>query len=785
MKFAELFLSIFRKRLLFITIVAVVVVLAAVLSWRFYSNRKIVVGDKSEETAIPLSIIVPDGAYNVRKSFVVKRVPRETLSPTIASAFVGDLYEVSALDGVDEFAIRPLRIVYRLPKDLYLGADYANVRLAYVPDPSQPVYRVFGGAVMGVDERGPYLEVQAFHTSMIGLIADVPEKQKLGLQLLVERSRSTEPVLLLIPDVDRGFLGFVNHSQVSANFWVELFPTRTIMYYEYPISGTRSVSYMSSFRSFAGRNTSSYLLFEAERLATELMRLKNFDFDIVAHGIGAIIARLAVEMHPEIKNVRSLVLVSPPNRGTNVVNPLYYGALLYKKDSQVVASNFGLDRFVVDAMKSHVLYYLESLGPIYKEILTDSELLKKLSGTIRKDVRYLVAAGSSPPASINVEGSQLEIFYPELVAGKGDGVVSHDSAFLEGIQRIVLKGSFFDCYLDPAFHEALKKFLSETRVEIPKYREETYPERSPQAQQTEKIVKPTAPSQVSTSQTKGVQTTPVQISVPSRFERSQLVSRIETLQLNNVLSVHFAFGKLYYVLEDGLYSDGKKLIAGKVRHVHVDGASMGLVVNDRAYLFNGTRIVELGKVDLENAEDVLVNKEGIFALLKDKENLVFARWENGWKKIQTVSGIYGKFVDGPSTVLMTNKEIYTLAGGNLNKVFDASKLKLEGRTVDFETCLLVSNLLFIGLRGYSLVVYDLKNGIHSWGAEGWIDPKRMFLMNESVLIFGSSTLFVFDLTRLSLKPVYHSFATAVDDVAVGGDRIFVLSQSRVEVYKLK
>lgn len=785
MKFSELFLSIFRKRLLFIAILASFAVFASILLWRFYANRRIVLSGKKEEASVPLSIVVPDGAYGVRKTFVVKRVPREILSQTISSVFVGDLYNVSPADGVDEFAMRPIRIVYRLPKDLYLGAEYANVRLAYVPDSTQPIYRVFGGASMGVDERGPYVEAQAFHTSMIGLIADVPEKQKLGLQLLIERSKSTEPVLLLVPDVDRGFLGFVNSSQASANFWVELFPNRTIMYYDYPVAGTRSNSYMNFFRSFAQKNMPSYLLFEAEKLAMELVRLRNFEFDIVAHGIGAIVARLAVELHPEVKNVRSLVLVSPPNKGTNVVNPLYYGTLLYGKDSQVVANNFGMDRFIVDAMKAQLLYYLEALGPVYAEILTGSELLKKLDGTTRKDVRYLVAVGSSPPASIDVRGTQLEVFYPELVAGKGDGVVSHASAFLEVGQRLVLKGSFFDCYLDPTFRDALKKFLAETRVEVPKYKEETYPERSPQAQQTERIVKPTQTSQTTPIQTKKEETIQASVSLPTRFQRSELLTKVETLNLSGVLSVHFTLSRLFYVLKDGLYSDGKRLHSGTVRYVHAHRSGVGFVSNDRAYFFNGSNLVELAKIDTANVEDVLVTENGVFALVRAKDNFAFAWWENGWKVVQNVSGIYGRFVDGPSTLLMTNKEIYEFSQGKLKKLLDASKLKIEGRSVDFTSCLLVSDLLLVGLRSYSLVVYDLKSGSYVWGAEGWIDPKEFFLLGNTVLIFGTSSLFVFDLSRLTLRSTYHSFPTAVEDVTVGADKIYIVSQSRVEVYKLK
>lgn len=786
MKVVEFFLSIFKRRLLFIMISTALCLVALFVFWKFYSNRKVVVGKKVEETMAPISITVPDGAYSVKRAFTMKRIPRDSLSSSIANVFVGDLFEVSPSDGVDEFAMRPITITYRLPRDLYLGDDYANVRIAYIPDITQPLYRVFGGATMGLDEKGPYVEVQAFHTSVFGLIADVPEKQKLGLRLLVERTKSIEPVLLLVPDIDRGFLGFVNSSRQGANFWMELFPNRTIMYYEYPVVGTRSKSYMDSFRSFAQRNMQSFLLFEAEKLAVELTRLKNFEFDIVAHGIGAIIARLAVELHPEIKNVRSLVLVSPPNKGTNVVNPLYYGALLYKKDSQIVASNFGLDRFVVDAMKSHLLYYLEALGPIHREILAGSNLLKKLEGTIRRDVRYLVAVGSSPPASINVGRTQLELFYPELVAGKGDGVVSQDSAFLEGAQKVTLSGSFFDCYLDPSFHEVLKKFLAQALMEIPRYKEETYPERSPQAQQTERVVQPQTGTRTTTQiQQGGEAIVQRRVILPSRFERSQLLTKIETLNLRNVVGTLSFKGKLYYVLADGLYSDGKRIHSGSLRYVHTVESGIGFVSNDRAYFFNGTKITDLGKITLAGVEDVLVIENAVLALLKGRENLIFARWDNGWKEVQSLSGIYGKFVDGSTGLLMTNKEIYEVSEGKLKKIFDSSQLKLGGRSVDFKSCLLTSDLLFVGLRGYSLVVYDLRTGNYTWGAEGWIDPERLVLASNVVLVQGTSTLFVFDLPRLSLRNVYHSFPTRIDGLTVIGDRIYLLSESRVEVYKFR
>jgi hypothetical protein len=73
--------------------------------------------------------------------------------------------------------------------------------------------------------------------------------------------------------------------------------------------------------------------------------------------------------------------------------------------------------------------------------------------------------------------------------------------------------------------------------------------------------------------------------------------------------------------------------------------------------------VELAKIDTANVEDVLVTENGVFALVRAKDNFAFARWENGWKVVQNVSGVYGRFVDGPSTLLMTNKEIYEFSQG--------------------------------------------------------------------------------------------------------------------------
>lgn len=773
-KVLELLKSITKKKLLLIiTLGSIVVFLVIFLGLRIF-KRTFVAQPESGTSVITnvLTISVPEGAYSRPKSFEIRRVPSSNLPVQLASVFVSDVYEVSPVDKIEEFAMRPILIRYRLPRNLYLGEEYANVRLTYIPNTSEPIYRSFGGAYIDIDEVGPYIEVEAFHTSTIGLTANVPQKQKVGLQLIKENSRSIEPVLLLVPDLDRSFLGFVPSTlKQEINLWSELFPNRTIMYYEYPIIDTKSKSYMNGYRQFSKTSgVNSFLLYEAEKLAAELLRLKSLEFDILAHGMGGIIARLALERHPEIKNVRTMVLVSTPNRGTNIVNPIYFGTLLYGKPSELIAANFGTEKSTIDSMKSHLMFYLESIGPLYREISISSKLLSLMS-SIRQDVRYLCVIGNRPPMSINLRGTPLESFYPELVVGLGDGVVTKQSAMIDGAEFFESDGSFFDCYLSPKFHDKLRKFLEYQPPKIPQYKTETYPERAASSRETEVISRP-----VQSLQTR----------VPSSFKIVQLMKKTKTLD-QQALDIFQVDSKILIQRSGGLYDlNGKLLYQGDIQFAHVVSRKLGFYSNKSAVIYSGNNISATSDVDLlENCVDFLASDIGIFSITKNK-TLALYKWEKEWKKIADLPGEYAKFIDGDVPLLLTNEVVYSLSNDTnpLRRLVSSSEINVKGRSVDFTTCIRQNDLLVLGLRSYAVVLFNLSTRSQLVVAEGWIDPVYIGQSDRYLLIGGSSSVLFFDQKNMALREEIHNFDGKVKKVISVGKEVYALVDRRIEIYEL-
>lgn len=774
-KVLELLRTVIKKKLLLIIIAACgVTVLVIFLGLTLFKKSFVAKPEKSSSImADALTISVPEGAYSRPKSFEIRRISSSNLSPQLASVFVSDVYDVSPTDKIEEFAMKPVLIRYRLPKNLYLGEDYANVRLAYIPNTSEPIYRVLGGAYIDMDETGAYVEVEAFHASTIGLVANVPEKQKLGLQLIKDNSKSIEPVLLLIPDVDKNFLGFVPSAmKQQINFWSELFPSRTIMYYEYPIVDTRSRSYMNGFRQFSrASGIDSFLLYEAEKLSGELLRLKSLEFDILAHGVGGVIARLALERHPEIKNVRSVVLVSTPNKGTNVVNPIYFGTLLFGKPSDLVATNFGTDRSTIDSMKSQLLFYLESIGPLYREISISSKLLSLLSSP-RKDVKYLCVVGNKPPMSIDIKGTPLESFYPELAAGVGDGVVTRQSAAIDGVELFESDGSFFDCYLSPAFQEKLKNFLQYQPPKVPEYRTETYLEKATGSRETETIPKP-------------VQS--LQIKVPSSFKIAQLMKRTKTIDQQQAIDIFKVGSKILVQRSGGLYDlNGKNLYQGEIRFAHVISNKLGFYSNKSVIIYDGSNISRVSGVNLlDNSIDFLAVDTGIFLITKG-EKLVLYKWDREWKKMADLPGEYAKFVDGDTPIVLTNEAVYSLSTepNLLKKLVSSSDVSVKGKSVDFTTCIKKDDLLVLGLRSYSVVFFNLSTKAQVIAAEGWIDPILAGEGDRYLLIAGNSSTLFFDQKNMALREEIQRFDGKLKRVLPLGKEVYALVDRRIEVYEL-
>lgn len=382
-----------------------------------------------------LSIVIPTNAFPYSKSFRVQAVPHGSASfqsLKLIAGYTGNIFEVTPTDGRNDLALVPLTFRYTIPSEYYFGPEYNNFELVYVDDPSIPVSRTyFGSEVRNVDGK-IVLESRVFDPgAVIGLRVNNPVRREWTLRRTIEKPDSLKPDLLVIPGTDSNFLGVLPNTITNANpqgnnIWEITFPDRSIWIYDYPLIETRSQTYMEEALTFF-RDTAftSYALFEADRLARSLMQSQR-QFDIIAHGVGGIIARLALEHYP-IENVRKVALISTPNAGTNVVNPLLMGQV-HGKDPKALSEIFGVSEPAIRFVQRNNISFLEKVNRFYTDLLPDSSVIQMLDGSLRDDLEYLFVAGDDPGFTLDLEHSQLGRFFPENTMGKGDGVVSVYSA---------------------------------------------------------------------------------------------------------------------------------------------------------------------------------------------------------------------------------------------------------------------------------------------------------------------------------------------------------------------
>ena len=439
-----------------------------------------------------LSIVIPPSAFPYTKDFRIRLInagdPLFELKSL--SRFTGNIYELSPVDGRDDLALVPMLFRYNFPSEFYFGPAFNNIDIYYIDDPKNPIPNPFSGAEIKKINETIVVEARSFHGSVIGIRVSNPEKVEWGLQKKIEKRETLKPHLLIVPGVDRNFLGFLpntisNVNPQGNNIWEVAFPDRTIWTYSYPLVETRSLDYVSEATSFFEKSLrTSYIVFEATKLAQALQSYGK-PMDIIAHGVGGLIVRYAIEKF-SVDNVRKVVLISTPNGGTNIVNPSFL-SLLYGKEKTVLAELYGLEQDTIRFIERNNLSYLEKVNAYATEILPDSQIVEELGDSIRPDIEYAFIGGSSPGFRADIERSQLAKFYPELTVSKGDGVVSIYSALLPTIENPnalqnvfgkVFDYSFYESYVQKDTLQYVRQFLEEgiEEVIIPEYRDDLYRE---------------------------------------------------------------------------------------------------------------------------------------------------------------------------------------------------------------------------------------------------------------------------------------------------------------------
>ncbi len=443
-----------------------------------------------------LSVIIPPNAFPYAKSFTIQTIPHNSpqlQSLKLIAGYTGTVYEVKPTDGRKDLAMVPLTFRYTLPAEYYFGPEYNNFEMVYVEDMDIPVARTYYGSVMRDIGGKVVLEASVFDPgAVMGIRVNVPERKEFAMRRSIEKPDSLKPDILVIPGTDSNFLGILpntitNTNPQGNNIWEITFPDRSIWVFDYPLLETQTMQHaQESDAFFQTAPFRSHALFEAHRLASYLNQTTR-SFDIIAHGLGGVIARLAVEYY-NAQNVRKLVLISTPNAGTNIVNPLLMNQI-HGKDPKALSGIFGVSESAIRFLQRNNLGYLEKVNRFYLDLLPDSRVVEVLERSLRDDLEYLFVAGDDPGFAMDLGQSQLSRFFPENTPSKGDGIISVFSAIYPHLNldqtdeshRVyshVFPHSFSDLYIQNDALSLIQRFLEEgiEVVEIPTYYDDLFRE---------------------------------------------------------------------------------------------------------------------------------------------------------------------------------------------------------------------------------------------------------------------------------------------------------------------
>jgi len=472
-----------RKKIaiIFITLFFIIIVFSVVV-YNFFIKKTF---DPYILSTKDFVVVVPENAFSKEMNFNIKKIPENSIQHqnlTSVANFYGTIYEVSSIDQMNESSFMPITIRYKIPNNLYFGDNFVNFSIGHISSlESRSVRELTGCRIVQIDGEY-YVEGETFNLSYFGLIIKPPAESNYGLKMISNNPLSIEPDIILIAGSDNNFWGNISPLQRTTqridNIWSILFPERNIWIYNYPLLDTRSKVYYDSFMGFVMRSgINSYIEFESRRLAQELKRLPNIDFDIITHGVGGLIARHALESDHSINNIDNLVLISVPNNGTNLANPVMLNTF-YGKNVNSLSSSFGVTDKTILSIQNFSHSFISSINNYYRDLVPNSNFLVGLNDLgLRDDIRYLSIAGNISGIDEIFQNSPIFKFYPEMMKGYGDGVVTVESALLEfATKNLKFENTYYNIYSNPVVLESIKSFLNESveRVEVKPFKDDFF-----------------------------------------------------------------------------------------------------------------------------------------------------------------------------------------------------------------------------------------------------------------------------------------------------------------------
>ncbi|ACM22701.1 MULTISPECIES: hypothetical protein [Thermotoga] len=743
-----------------IVLISFLVVLGAVLIlfFLFQKEASLRVGKEGAESGfINLKVEVPSGAFGKQKVLKITRISGDERRK-YSDAFIGDLYRVEFADGVNEFALKPIHLKYYFDSQYFRGENYNNLALAYATDDGG--YRVIPGSMIGKDERGYFVEAFTYHLSVFGLVMKTAGFQKHGVTLLREMVTSPAPAVLIVPGEDPTFKGSVG----DGNIWEAVFPDRTLMIYEYALYDSRSLSYSEAYREFVRKEgRRSFIDFEADFLSKELLELSRYDFDILAHGTGGLIVLRMLQRHPEVGNVRRVVLFSTPVRGTNVVNPLYFSSMFFEKDPEVLSGIFGVEWTKLKMMTLHIRNLIDTLGEVALEILPDSSLIRQLENFNGKDVEIFSICGDTPPYGVDVSGTELEKFYPEFVKENGDGFVSIQSCRIG--KTLQLKGSFYDLYSQRENLSRVEELLGYETPVFSGFKDDSYREYLP-VQNPEISSESLSPQEEKVEVEKKV--------FPQKFLSKNFLRRVRSLTLSSYTAGSTLGKDVYVATGSGVLMWDREMFKGSVKFFKKVNDYISFLSKGDIYLIDRVGISRYAPFPVNvDVEDALITKDAILYAQMVPGGVRYYLFEDGKEKLLATSPGIGVSIkeENGRYLLLSSKEIIVLDEDFaekervLSSLFGDGADIVDGTFVDDALYILLSDGSVAYVSGEKLEMGHLALSV----------PVKILRFQEKIFAIGENE--VIDVT----EGVRQSFTRKIVDAFAGEEGIFIVFEEKVGV----
>lgn len=774
--------KIFKNKKIFIVIVVTIV--CVIGTFFLLRPRK-----RVSQFVLPAEIQASEGALQRGDSVSISAVSSSTTDYTaaeVAASFVGPLYKVSWKSGLKTMARSPLYVWIPIPSNYYFGENTANVESVETID-GMP-YVLYGSQIR-TKNNSHYLESIMYFPGVVGLHL-AQNNSDYGLRL-VKKAGDNFPNLIIVPGSNMNFAG--NIPSTGQNIWAQNFPNYNVYVFSYPLTSSKSLSITAKIVNFFQKTgTNSYTEYTGKILADLLTTVKG-DTYVIAQGIGGLATRYALQSQKNIKNVKKVVLFDTPNDGTTFASA-YMLSNLYNAGNDFLIRELSVPLKTVNYILNMSTSYLRLLNFFAKDLEPDSSLISYLNSTPSPtDTIFISITGTKP--NVSVESSKkLEEFFPQLVNGKGDGVVSVKSALSFGRAKYKFPYSFYDIFAHQDVQELLKGLLKakvlsdQTNFASDKFRETKVSTSTSEKATSAKII-PKSHKYLSSGD--------YFLKKPLKgqyFSKSYYIDAPKASKMMGVSSgIYLISDHDVYFMSIGGY---QPIYKGKISFSNVYGNHLYVVTEKRQILQFTGKVSNLKcEIPQKDYQSIFVTDKDVYAL----ENEATLTSLVNLSKNSTLLNIPGKnailrFL--PSTkqlIIVTDKyvAVYNLVDQvgiffeKINEITKKVGFKSD-QSIKVNSVYVNENLVYLLSSNYILIVVDMKTHDAQIIGNGDIGNSKLLPYRNILVAVGENTLNFYDMINRVRIPIYQKTPETLNAINWGNSLLLLCKEGgryKIEKYE--